>query len=381
MEFDLEIRKMRYNCRALIVLIVGGLLLVLSGCQQEAAVTPQPLSRPETSQPPDSSTKAATAAPVEKSGPRITFEKVFHDFGDVGPGTWKTWEFKFTNTGDDTLRIAKTKTTCGCTVARLSKQAYEPGQSGTVKVKYHAEKQPGRKNRHVYVHSNDKTKPKTILTVEVNIVFKVVHEPKVLNLALDKDNAGCPMITLKSLDGQPFAIKRIKSSHNCITADYDPSVEAVKFVIEPRVDMDKIRAHLNGTIDIDITHPDRRIINVPFKTLPLFKFSPPSIVLFGTDPKNPKPVEKEVWLACNYPMDFKIESTSSRKGIIKLLSQEKVGSRCRLNLQITAPPSTGRSKLFTDVFSVKMDNGQKLDLVCRGFYSKRAGKNDSDDDN
>ena len=47
------------------------------------------------------------------------------------------------------------------------------------------------------------------------------------------ENAGNPKITLTSTDGKPFAISHFKSTEDCITIDYDPSVKQAEFVIEP----------------------------------------------------------------------------------------------------------------------------------------------------
>jgi hypothetical protein len=47
----------------------------------------------------------------ENTGPRITFEKVFHDFGRVREDRELTTTFRFTNTGDDTLHIKSVRKT------------------------------------------------------------------------------------------------------------------------------------------------------------------------------------------------------------------------------------------------------------------------------
>lgn len=43
------------------------------------------------------------------SGPRITFEQKAFDFGEVGSDSTLTYDFVFTNTGSDTLRIRGVK--------------------------------------------------------------------------------------------------------------------------------------------------------------------------------------------------------------------------------------------------------------------------------
>jgi len=55
--------------------------------------------------------------------------------------------------------------------------------------------------------SNDKAKPRVELVIKAKIVLKVSFEPEKLDLALNKENAGCQAIKIKSLDSQPFSIK------------------------------------------------------------------------------------------------------------------------------------------------------------------------------
>jgi len=83
------------------------------------------------------------------------------------------------------------------------------------------------------------------------------------------------------------------------------------------------------------------------------------------------PAKKSLWISNNYGEDFEIESTSSKEGYIKVLSQNKVGSGYQFVLEITPPP--GQSvKRFTDTFTIKLKDGESLGVVCRGMY-KAAG--------
>jgi len=193
---------------------------------------------------------------------------------------------------------------------------------------------------------------------------------------LKGENASCPEITLSSLDNKPFAIQQFKSTGNCITADYDPSVKATKFVLQPKVNMEKLRKGLNGNVAISLTHPGYDKVTIPFKVLQRFKTEPPSIIVFKAEPQ--KPITKELWILNNYDEDFEIESSSSQKDIIKVLNQEKVGNRYKFELEITPPDPKGKRKFFNDVFLVNTKSGEKLRVTCRGFYSKKHRDSQAD---
>ena len=356
------------------VLIVACVLLLQIGCEEQAGVAA--VSKPKFTAPEEAVVSPAktemTEPETDKQRPKITFEKVTHNFGEIAPGSKNVCEFKFTNTGAGLLKISNVSKTCGCTPYTLSKKEYAAGESGTLKVRYNSGKRPGSITNRLYVSSNDKVSPKVTLTIKAKIAPKVRYEPKKLNLLLNEENAGCPEITLSSLNNLPFSIRRFNSTANCITADFDSSVKATRFVLEPKVDMEKLGKGLNGRIDIGLTHPQCDTVTIPFNVLPKFKIEPPLIIIFKAEPE--KPITREVWILNNYDEEFEIESTSSKKGITKVLSQEKIGNRYKLKLEITPPAAEDKQRLFSDVFSVNIKGGEKLEITCRGFYSKKAEK-------
>lgn len=364
---------MSRSCLILAAFIGGCLLLLQIGCQERARA-PEEYKTVliEPNEPAIGPTKTEAVPEANEPGPKITFEKVIHDFGEIGPKSTNSCEFKFTNTGDGLLKIiGKIKTCCGFS-ARLkgNKKNYAPGESGTVIVTFSASRFRGRITKYQYVNSNDKSRPRVRLTVKARIVPKVSYQPERLNLVLNNENAGCPEITLTSLDNQPFAIRQFKSTGNSITADFEPSVKKTKFVLEAKVDMEKLRRGLNGRISISLTHPECRMVTIPFNTRPRFKITPLSIITLKAEPQ--KPTKRKVWILNNYNEDFEIESTSSqKKGIIKVLSQEKIRSGYQLELEITPPAVEANKRFFTDVFFVKIKGGERLQITCRGFYNSR----------
>jgi len=302
----------------------------------------------------------------QRRAPKLEFEKLEYDFGSVGPGTNNLCEFRFTNTGNSTLKIGEIVNTCGCTPFALEKKEYAPGESGTLKVGYLSDQLSGQTTKQLVVHSNDRANPEITLAVKANIMIQVEYEPKTLNLLLKQENANCPELTLTSIDGQPFSITSFKSTANCITADFDPSETATKFVLQPKVDMEKLEKTLNGRIEIDLTHPECKTISVGISTLPKFKILPRSIVVRGTETQEPIKLK----ILNNYNEDFELESVWSRNGAVKVLSNAIVNNGYELELQITPPASKNTKRIFTEKFYVKTKDGQQLEIPCNVFYSK-----------
>ena len=366
---------MNRNCLILAAFVVGCLLLLQAGCQEQAKAPEESKTvlKRQSAEPNEAVIRpkiVKTTPEAGKPGPKITFEKVIHDFGEIGPKSSNSCEFKFTNTGDGLLKIGKIKTCCGFS-AKLkgNKKDYAPGESGTVIVTFSASRFRGRLMKRQYVNSNDKARPRVTLTVKAKIVPKVSFQPERLNLLLKDENAGCPEITLTALDNQPFAIRQFKSTANSITADFEPSVKKTKFVLQPKVDVEKLRRSLNGSISISLTHPQCRTVTIPFNTRARFKITPPLIYVLKAEPQ--KPTKRKVCVLNNYNEDFEIESVSSQKGIIKLLSQEKIRGGYQFELEITPPAVKGKRGFFTDVFFVNIKGGERLQISCRGYYNSR----------
>jgi len=345
------------------------LLQIFCGVQQAVAADESNSVSLE-SEPVNDLLKAKTAT----GGPAITFKEVVHDFGDIGPGSENVCEFEFANTGDKLLRITKVSKTCGCTPYTLAKKNYRPGESGTLKVKYNASSHPGRTKKTLKVYSDDKKNSEVELVIKANIVEKISYLPKNIDFVLNKENAGCPEITISSLDGEPFSIKGFevrwnsKSAEGGITADYDPSVESTTFVLKPKVNIEELEKGTRGYIEIALTHPEGEAVTIPFSLLPRFKTTPQSLIVYKAEAE--KSVTKEVWVLSNYDEDFEVESTSTEKGAIKVLSSEKIDHRYKFELEVTPPAvQEGQKKFFTDQFFINIKGGEKLKITCRLFYS------------
>jgi len=304
------------------------------------------------------------------AAPGIAFEKVTHNFGDVGPGTNHYCEFRFTNTGNGVLKIGEITEVCGCTTFSLDKTDYAPGESGTLRVGYVADLRYGNTKKQLFVHSNDRRNPKIALNIEARIAAKVDFEPKALRLSLKHQNAGCPQITLSSLDNQPFSIRSFKSTSNFITAAYNPSAMATSFVLQPMVDMAKLEQTLNGSIEIELTHPECKTVTISVNALPRFNISPHPIVIRDVQAKSV--VTKKVRVQNNYKDAFELESVYSKKGTVKVVGSQKLSDGYELELSITPPAATKQASLFTDTVVVKIKGGGNLEIPFNGFYPRQT---------
>jgi hypothetical protein len=237
-------------------------------------------------------------------------------------------------------------------------------------VGYYADLQYGNTKKQLFVLSNDRRNPRIVLNIDARIVTKVNFEPKALRLSLKHQNAGCPQITLTSVDNQPFSIRSFKSTANFIAADYNPSVKAASFVLQPRVDMARLEQTLNGRIEIELTHPECKVVSIGVHALPRFKVSPRPIVVREARENNV--ITRKVRVQNNYKDNFELEKVYSKKGIIKFLSSQRLNDGYELELNITPPARKGRTSHFTDTVVLKMKGGGSLEIPCNGFYPRQT---------
>ena len=84
-------------------------------------------------------TSGCNHTPEEKAkehGQEIWFEEYMHDYGTIQKDSDGTWTFKFKNLGDQAILINRVRSTCGCTVPEWPREPIEPGDTGTITVRY-----------------------------------------------------------------------------------------------------------------------------------------------------------------------------------------------------------------------------------------------------
>ena len=93
--------------------------------------------------------------PAQPSYAEITFDKIFHDFGNVKEGEIAKTIFSFTNTGENDLYIVDAVGSCGCTVPKYPKNiAIKPGDNGEIEVNFDTNGRPSLQQKMIKVSAN-----------------------------------------------------------------------------------------------------------------------------------------------------------------------------------------------------------------------------------
>jgi antitoxin component of RelBE/YafQ-DinJ toxin-antitoxin module len=106
---------------------------------------------------------------VRQDGAIIQFAQTEHDFGKINNGTSLNFDFVFTNTGTAPLEIlAVHSSSAGITAGAWSKSV-EPGQTGTIPIRFNSEKLSGVVHKTVAVTCNTPTQARTILHLKATV--------------------------------------------------------------------------------------------------------------------------------------------------------------------------------------------------------------------
>lgn len=107
-------------------------------------------------------------------GPRITIDRVFHDFGVIkqyGGTVQETFGVK--NSGTETLIIGDITTSCSCTSATISSTSINPGETAKLTIVFDPDFHEEPLNvfkRTVFIPTNDPTTPEAEVVIQIDIV-------------------------------------------------------------------------------------------------------------------------------------------------------------------------------------------------------------------
>ncbi|MHC4209366.1 MAG: DUF1573 domain-containing protein [Planctomycetota bacterium] len=119
---------------------------------------------------------------LPEGAPLITFAKTRHAYGAItDAGTYKG-SFEFRNTGKGKLIISDIKTSCGCTVPKLDKREFLPGEGSTLDIVFDPTNMKGGTIKDVSVVSNAYQHPYTKLSISADITPLVTWNSLFLRL-------------------------------------------------------------------------------------------------------------------------------------------------------------------------------------------------------
>ncbi len=312
------------------------------------------------------------AAPDVPTSPRIKFDRMFHDFGDIVEGSVQATSFQFINTGTGVLRIAALKPSCECTVPEVlgGKMEYAPGESGILNVVLNAPKRKGSVTQSVCISSNDTLHPDTIVRLQADIPLEVRITPGTIQLTLaDRSMPEWTLdqaITVSSVDHRPFAITGVISRGDVFVVDFDPQHVAVTHTLHARVKSESLRRQPSGDLVFEVSHPLCKSVRLEYDCVPEVQITP-SIVIFR-NAVDGRAQRQTLSLVNNYHQPLEIESISSGNGFAKVVERKPTYQGWELEIELVPPRRDGKQRVFSDELHVKIKGRDQVSIPCRGFY-------------
>ena len=81
----------------------------------------------------------------------------------------KTFVYRFTNVGKETVAIKRLVSTCSCASAICQAKEVAPGASAEISVKYNPKGHPGKFERKIFVYTQDGNAPAAVLRLSVEV--------------------------------------------------------------------------------------------------------------------------------------------------------------------------------------------------------------------
>ena len=299
---------MKSTIRIIALIAAFGLLALAPYAQDKPAAEAKP---------------AADAKPADegKGVPKIVFEKLVHDFGQLKPEAEVTYDFNFKNEGDGVLEIQNVRSSCGCTVVVPDKRSLAPGESSFLKVRYHAGRGAGMVEKKITVYNNDPKQSALILTITAAIATDLEITPVYVRFDnIPSDKPADMTVYFNSKNPDKFQLTDIKSDQTFIAVRLekgeDKRFRLVISFVPTEVKAAENRGYLNAMISAKSnseTYPEIKI-PVYIKFQEDFTAVPVRLILYNV-PVGEGAV-REVILRNNKGENFQISRVTSSNSYI-----------------------------------------------------------------
>jgi hypothetical protein len=206
------------------------------------------------------------------TSPRISFDHEVKDFGKVPYGDKLVERFPFSNVGDDPLIVQDVRAECGCTKTLTGSRELAPGGHSEIVATFDASGLgPGRKERHVYVRSNDPQRPSVKLTLLANVVRELTANPSTLTMTIKPSPQSLSVdLQIANTSDKPVMIISVKT----LDRDVQAEMEKERLVVDPAsttpchivmsLGRDNRRPVIAGVLILETDHVREKALRVPY---------------------------------------------------------------------------------------------------------------------
>jgi len=155
-------------------------------------------------------TSVQESSSSDEPGVGLVFESDLVDLGEITDLEPVRFEYRFTNTSDQTITIDRLVQGCNCTSTEIEKKVYEPGESGVIEGMFDPEFRVGSQKKAINLYSDDPLKPIRMLKVFATIKPLVTIEPQFVRLGRVVYKAGATTRFTVSSDLLEMTVDSVK---------------------------------------------------------------------------------------------------------------------------------------------------------------------------
>lgn len=144
-----------------LVLAVGGAAFLVASFAKPAPLPPAPV--PESIKDQLDTNPFDLTAPGPK--PKLVIDELHHRFGTMILGSEKSHDFVFKNEGEGSMRLAKGRVMCKCTIPIVPDQEIKPGESINIKLTWTPIDSSKDFSKEAVIWTNDPGSPKITLSI------------------------------------------------------------------------------------------------------------------------------------------------------------------------------------------------------------------------
>jgi uncharacterized protein (DUF58 family) len=172
--------------------------------------------------------------PIAHSQAELKWERPVQEFQRSPEDKFVEARFAFKNVGSAPVTIRNTRTSCGCTTARLDKKTYAPGESGEITAKFTFGSRKGYQRKTVTVYTEGKQEPEAVLDMRVDVQPSFTVAPAMVLWRVGEAPAD-KAIQLSAAGGRKVRVKSVTSSNPRVQARLETSAEGERYrlVVKP----------------------------------------------------------------------------------------------------------------------------------------------------
>ncbi len=252
-------------------------------------------------------------------------------------------EIPFRNTGAKRLRIYRVDTSCGCVAAKLDKDTFAAGESGTLKFRYHTGGGAGRTvSVTAYVRSNDPGNPTLTLQMRGMMTPAVIASPRSMQFGrVELGSTAVREMTVVAAGGaKEFGVKNVRSDipllHLSISKSgalaSSPGIDLSQaYVLVAKLEAKGAPKVLDGKIFIETTLDSGEPLNIPVSArLESSIKAAPTRLLWQTSAKQPTARELVITVTSPIPIEMRPLQPAPIKTMVETEGPSRVWRfRCR----------------------------------------------------